>query len=60
LKLDVKLPEQITTEDLKHEHNSYPRNKLMANTFYKGGHIEAWGRGTLKVIKNMSFLNLPP
>lgn len=45
------LPEPLTLEDLKTEHLSVPRNKLMANVFYKGGHIEAWGRGTLKVIE---------
>lgn len=36
---------------MKKEHNSYPRNKLLANVFYKGGHIESWGRGTLKIIE---------
>ncbi|WP_083191599.1 ATP-binding protein [Formosa haliotis] len=45
------LPEQLSAEDLKIEHNSYPRNELMANIFYKGGYIESWGRGTLKVIE---------
>ena len=44
------LPIGITPEDLKKEHNSHPRNDLMANVFYKGGHIEAWGRGTIKVV----------
>ena len=53
------LPEQLTTEDLKKEHGSYPRNKLMANAFYKGGHIEAWGRGTLKVIEECEKHGLP-
>ena len=46
-----KLPEQLSAEDLKNEHGSYPRNELMANVFYKGGHIESWGRGTLKIIE---------
>ncbi|SNZ01189.1 ATP-binding protein [Flagellimonas pacifica] len=45
------LPEQLSAEDLKKEHGSYPRNKLLANAFYKGGHIESWGRGTLKIIE---------
>jgi len=35
---------------LKKEHDSIPRHKLMANTFYKAGLIETWGRGTLKVL----------
>jgi len=46
------LPEQLSTEDLKKEHGSYLRNKLLANAFYKGGHIESWGRGTLKIIED--------
>lgn len=46
-----KLPIQLTLEDLKKKHESFPRNNLLADVFYKGGHIEAWGRGTLKVIE---------
>lgn len=45
------LPEQLTPEALKEKHDSFPRNKLLADVFYKGGHIEAWGRGTIKVIE---------
>lgn len=46
-----KLPEQLTIEDLKTEHDSIPRNRLMANTFYKAGLIETWGRGTITIIE---------
>ncbi|MGB0949301.1 MAG: ATP-binding protein, partial [Marinirhabdus sp.] len=45
------LPQQLTPKDLKEKHDSFPRNKLLADVFYKGGHIEAWGRGTIKVIE---------
>lgn len=45
------LPNPLTVDDLKTEHRSVLRNKLMANVFYRGGHIESWGRGTLKVIE---------
>ncbi|TGV03625.1 ATP-binding protein [Flavivirga rizhaonensis] len=45
------LPEQLSTEDLKTTHNSYPRNPLIAQVFYKGGLIESWGRGTIKIIE---------
>ena len=45
------LPESLTLDDLWKDHRSIPRNRLMANVFYKGGHIEAWGRGTLKIIE---------
>jgi len=44
------LPKQLSIDDLKKEHDSIPRHKLMANTFYKAGLIETWGRGTLKVL----------
>ncbi len=53
------LPIELTPEDLKMPHNSFPRNKLMASVFYKGGHIEAWGRGTLKVIDECKKHGLP-
>lgn len=45
------LPRQLTPKDLKGKHDSFPRNELLADVFYKGGHIEAWGRGTIKVIE---------
>ncbi|MBC7196610.1 MAG: putative DNA binding domain-containing protein, partial [Deferribacterales bacterium] len=32
-----KLPPQLTIEDLKKEHSSYPRNPLIANAFYLAG-----------------------
>lgn len=43
------LTKKLSIEDLKEQHTSHPRNKLMANVFYKAGYIEAWGRGTLKI-----------
>jgi len=45
------LPKQLTPEALKEKHDSFPRNKLLADVFYKGGHIEAWGRGTIKIFQ---------
>jgi ATP-dependent DNA helicase RecG len=53
------LPEQITIEDLKRKHASYPRNPRLADVFFKGGLIEAWGRGTLKVINECREKGLP-
>lgn len=40
------LPSQISIEDLRHKHDSVPRNKLIANAFYVRGLIEKWGSGT--------------
>jgi ATP-dependent DNA helicase RecG len=53
------LPEQITIEDLKRKHASYPRNPRLADVFFKGGLIEAWGRGTLKIIHECKKAGLP-
>jgi ATP-dependent DNA helicase RecG len=43
--------ENLQIEDLVREHDSYPRNPLIADIFYRAGYIEAWGRGTLTIIK---------
>ena len=43
------LPKELGIEDLKKKHGSFPRNKLIADTFYKRGLIEGWGTGTLKM-----------
>ncbi|KHD07259.1 transcriptional regulator [Candidatus Thiomargarita nelsonii] len=53
------LPESITIEDLKRKHASYPRNPRLADVFFKGGLIEAWGRGTLKIINECIQFGLP-
>lgn len=53
------LPNALTIEDLKQKHASYPVNPLLADVFYKGGLIEAWGRGTLKVIEECINSGLP-
>ena len=45
-----KLPEGITIEDLKREHASRPRNKLLAMVFYYAGLIEKWGTGTTRIV----------
>lgn len=44
------LPACISLEDLRHKHDSIPRNKLIANAFYVRGFIEKWGSGTNKII----------
>jgi ATP-dependent DNA helicase RecG len=45
------LPFGLTVEDLKRDHESYPRNPLLANVFYLRGLIERWGRGTQKIVE---------
>ncbi|HEV3257669.1 MAG TPA: ATP-binding protein [Gemmataceae bacterium] len=45
------LPFGLTVEDLKRNHQSLPRNPLLANVFYLRGLIERWGRGTQKIVE---------
>jgi ATP-dependent DNA helicase RecG len=53
------LPEDLTFEDLKRKHSSRPHNPILASTFFKGGLIEAWGRGTIKIINECKKAGLP-
>ena len=39
-------------------HESYPRNKLIANVFYLVGLIEAWGRGYYKIRSGFELAGL--
>jgi ATP-dependent DNA helicase RecG len=44
----------LTIEQLTEEHDSHPRNPLIAKIFYYSGAIEAWGRGTLSIISQVT------
>lgn len=44
-----KLPDNIPIEKLMQKHPSIPRNRLIADIFFKAGYIEAWGRGIDKI-----------
>jgi ATP-dependent DNA helicase RecG len=56
---DGSLPEGITEEDLKKLHRSKPRNPLIADTCFKAGYIDLWGRGTIKIIEACQESGLP-
>jgi len=43
------LPEHWTLERLLGKHPSNPFNPLIANTFFRCGYIESWGRGIEKI-----------
>lgn len=45
------LPFGQMAEDLIRPHPSRPWNPLIAQTFYRRGIVEKWGRGTLKIIE---------
>lgn len=46
---DCVFPEDWTVDDLMGQHKSRPYNPLIANTFFRAGFIEAWGRGIQKI-----------
>ena len=43
------LPRDLTVEKLLGPHRSEPYNPLIADTFYRAGYIESWGRGIEKI-----------
>ena len=44
---------------MKVEHNSRPRNPLIAKACFMAGYIDTWGRGTLKIINACKEAGLP-
>jgi ATP-dependent DNA helicase RecG len=55
------LPENWTVEYLMKKHPSKPFNPDVANSLFRCGYIEAWGRGTLKMIReSVEKHTLPP
>ena len=48
---DSVFPEDWTMEDFLGKHRSRPYNPLIANTFYRAGFIESWGRGITKILE---------
>ena len=53
------LPEHWTVENLQRKHPSKPFNPDLANTLFRAGYIESWGRGTLKMIAECQAHHLP-
>lgn len=53
------LLDPMTFDDLKRKHSSNPRNPILADVFFKGGLIESWGRGTIKIINECEKAGLP-
>ena len=54
------LPENWTTEKLFESHPSSPYNPLIANTFFRSGDIESWGRGYKRILEAVSAYGLLP
>ena len=56
---DGELPTGYTPETLAGQHSSRPRNKNIANAFFKAGFIDAWGRGYKKIREGFEAAELP-
>lgn len=54
-----KLPDDWTVDKLLQKHSSKPYNPDIANAFFRAGYIEAWGRGTIKIIDQCKEHGLP-
>ena len=53
------LIDNYTVETLLGDHSSRPRNRNIANVFYRAGFIEAWGRGISKILNGFIAVGLP-
>lgn len=57
---DGQLPENWTVEKLAQKHPSKPFNPDIANTFFRAGYIESWGRGTIRIINACKTHKIAP
>jgi ATP-dependent DNA helicase RecG len=53
------LPENWTVKNLLEKHASRPYNPDIANTLFRSGYIESWGRGTIKMIRECKQAGIP-
>jgi len=53
------LPSGYDVESLKRDHNSRPRNPIIADACFKAGYIDTWGRGTIKILDACKEAELP-
>lgn len=56
---DGKFPEELASKNLFEKHYSKPYNPLIAQTFFKAGFIESWGRGFEKIKTECEKSNTP-
>lgn len=55
-----RLPSTISLEELTEEHQSHPRNPLIASVLYSCKMIEQWGRGTQEIVEFCQDSGNPP
>ena len=53
------LPEGITLDKLTKNHSSYPRNPILAEACFRGGFIDSWGSGIMKILDSCKMAGLP-
>jgi ATP-dependent DNA helicase RecG len=53
------LPEGITLSKLTQLHSSYPRNPILAEACFRGGYIDSWGSGIMKIVNACKAAGLP-
>ena len=53
------LPTTITLSQLKEKHSSHPRNPALAEACFRGGYIDSWGSGIMKIINSCEAEGLP-
>ena len=53
------LPEGITLDKLTKLHSSFPRNPILAEACFRGGFIDSWGSGIMKIMDSCKAAGLP-
>lgn len=53
------LPEELTTETIKHSHHSFPQNPVIADVLFKTTFLENWGSGVGRIMDACREANLP-
>ncbi|MFZ6665215.1 ATP-binding protein [Peijinzhouia sedimentorum] len=56
---DGQLPENWTVSNLLNKHSSKPYNPDIANTLFRSGYIESWGRGIEKMMNYCQEAKIP-
>jgi ATP-dependent DNA helicase RecG len=56
---DGGLPATITLAQLKQFHSSHPRNPILAEACFRGGYIDSWGSGIMKIMDACNLAGLP-
>lgn len=53
------LPSQLTVDNLKESHESFPYNETMAKVLYYSTYLENWGSGVMRIVQACRAQNLP-